>query len=464
MTTRRAPALLLSVSALVLTGSVAAPPASAATRTTASIRVSQPHPIANEQFVVSGRLSTRFRRLVTLRVKTAGRAWRPLRRATTSPRGAYSFRVATARVGWYSVSVPGVRHSGRRYGRAVTRVRRVAPVAQTGSIDVLPPVSQRGRRPAASTRASGTVVATFTPARPGRAVEFRKRSRGGAWVLAGRTTQRADGRAYYFGATTSLAFKGRAAGGLGAAAVTTEPGTGSWAATFADEFGGTSLDRAKWSYRVGPSPSRTQSTNDPRAVSVSGGTLGLHVLRDPAQPARRLLTSQVSTADSFTQTYGMFAARIKFPRARGQHGSFWMTSPTYGAYPGDAARSGAEIDVVESFGRGAPGGGLANFLYYRDGADRDVQHGGVQRHAARLIPAADTWYNSFHVFSVKWTPSRYTFYVDGRVISSSNQALSRTDEYLILSMLASDWELKHLDRRALPSRMSVDWAKAWQAR
>jgi hypothetical protein len=140
-----------------------------------------------------------------------------------------------------------------------------------------------------------------------------------------------------------------------------------------------------------------------------------------------------------------------------------MTSPTYGRYPGNAARSGAEIDVVESFGRGAPGGGLANFLYYRNAANRDAQYGGVQRHAASLIPAADTWYNSYHVFSVKWTPSRYTFYVDGRVLSSSTRALSKTDEYLILSMLASDWELKHLDRRALPSRMSVDWAKAWQA-
>ena len=82
MTTRRTPAVLLVVSALVLAASVVAPSASGALRTTASIRVSQPRPVANEQFVVSGRVSTRFRRAVTLRVKTAGRAWRPLRRGT----------------------------------------------------------------------------------------------------------------------------------------------------------------------------------------------------------------------------------------------------------------------------------------------------------------------------------------------------------------------------------------------
>lgn len=465
MTTRRTSAAFLLTSALVLAGSVAAPTASAAKRTTASIRVSQPHPIANEQFVVSGRLSTRLKRPVTLRVKTAGRAWRPLRRSITTAGGAYRFRpVATARVRWYSVSAPAARHAGRRYGGAVTRARRVAPVAQRSSIDVLPLVSQRGGRPAASSRAKGTVVASFTPARPGRVVTFRKQRANGAWVYAGRTRQRSDGRAYYFGATSSLAFKAKASRRAGAAAVTTEHGTGDWAVTFSDEFSGTALNRAKWSYRVGRTPSRTQSTNDPRAVSVGGGTLRQQVRRDPARPARRLLTSQISTAESFTQRYGMFAARIKFPPNRGQHGSFWLTSPTYGVFPGNAARSGAEIDVVESFGRGAPGGGLANFLYYRNARGRDVQYGGVQRHAARLIPASDTWYNSYHVFSVKWTPSRYTFYVDGRVLSTSNKALSKTEQYLILSLLASDWELKHLDRRKLPSRMSVDWAKAWQTR
>ena len=469
MTTRRTPAVLLLVSALVLAASVVAPSASAAKRTTASIRVSQPHPVANEQFVVSGRVSTRFRRAVTLRVKTAGRAWRPLRRGTTTARGVYRFpRVTTARVRYYSVSVPSVRHSGRRYGAKVTRARRVAPVAQTAALDVLPGVSQRGRTLAASTRASGTVVATFKPARPGRRVVFSQQSTTGRWVVAGRARQQADGRAYYFGPTSAgtraINFKAKASARAGARAVTTAHGTGDWQPTFADEFAGTSLDLRKWHYRNGRAPSRTKSTNDPRAVSVRGGALRLHVLRDPARPKTMLLSSQIATTDSFEQRYGVFSARIKFPRERGQHGSFWLQSPTYGAYPGNAARSGAEIDVVEFFGRGAPGGGLASFLYFKNSAGRNAQFGGVHRGADTLIPRADTWYNSYHVFSVKWTPSRYTFYIDGRVLFTSNKALSQRTQYLILSLLASDWELKHLDRSKLPSEMSVDWAKVWQSR
>lgn len=468
MSTRRTSAIVLLSSALILAATVAVPSASAARRTTASIRVSQPHPVANERFVVSGRLSTRFRRPVTLRVKTAGRAWRPLRRGTANARGVYRFRIATARVGYYSVSVPAVRHSGSRFGAAATRARRVAPVAQSAALDVLPGVSQRGRRLASSTLASGTVVATFKPARPGRVVVFSQLSTGGRWVAAGRTRQQADGRAYYFGATSTstrdLSFKAKTSARAGAAGTTTPWGAGGWQATFADEFSGASLDLSKWHYRNGRAPSRTKSTNDPRAVSVRGGALRLHVLRDPARPKTMLLSSQIATTTSFTQRYGVFSARMKFPRQRGQHGSFWLQSPTYGAVPGNAASSGAEIDVVESFGQGAPDGGLASFLYYVDRAGRNKQYGGVQPDAASLIPRADSWYNSYHVFTVKWTPNRYTFYVDGRVLFTTNKALSQRTEYLILSLLASDWELKHLDRNALPSEMSVDWAKVWQTR
>jgi beta-glucanase (GH16 family) len=184
---------------------------------------------------------------------------------------------------------------------------------------------------------------------------------------------------------------------------------------------------------------------------------------DPAHPRTRLLTSQISTEGSFRATYGMFSARIRFERGMGQHGSFWLQSPRYGRFPGDAASSGSEVDVVEFFGKGYPGGGLADFLYYADARGHSVRSGKVWPDAGDLLPTTDTWWNSYHVFSVRWTPSGYTFYVDGRVLSTSDQALSRTDEYLILSLLVSDWEIDHLDRSTLPSSMAVDWAKVWQS-
>jgi beta-glucanase (GH16 family) len=467
MTSRNVAPSLLLATFLLLTGCLLMPSADAAQRTRASMTLSRVSPVANEQFTVSGRLSTRFRRPVTLRVST-GRAWRPLRHGFTTRSGGYRFTgVATARTGWFSVSVPAARHAGHLYTKVATRVRRVVPVTQRGSLDVLPPVAQRGTSPAGSAAARGSVVARFTPARPGRRVWFRQQRRDGAWSVVATTTQGADGRAYFIGATSTpsraLRFKATTKGASGAASVTTAAGSGDWDVSFDDEFDGSSLDLAKWSYREGAAASRTHTSNDRRAVSVGAGALRLRVMPDPAHPRTRLLTSQISTEDSFRATYGMFSARIRFERGMGQHGSFWLQSPRYGRFPGDAASSGSEVDVVEFFGKGYPGGGLADFLYYADAKGHSVRSGKVWPHAGDLLPATDTWWNGYHVFSVRWTPSGYTFYVDGRVLSTSDQALSRTDEYLILSLLVSDWEIDHLDRSALPSSMAVDWAKVWQS-
>ena len=41
------------------------------------------------------------------------------------------------------------------------------------------------------------------------------------------------------------------------------------------------------------------------------------------------------------------------------------------------------------------------------------------------MPKGDTWWNSYHVFTVKWTARDYTFYVDGRVLFTTNRASHR---------------------------------------
>ena len=161
-------------------------------------------------------------------------------------------------------------------------------------------------------------------------------------------------------------------------------------------------------------------------VSVSGGTLNLARQARPG-PRGRFLNSQVSTENSYRFTYGMAAARVKFPTRRGQHGGFWLQSPTYATYPGRPSVAGAEIDIAEFFGKGYTGGGLGNYLYYRNSSKKDVKSGGIWPAAQKLIARGDTWWSAYHVFSVNWTPQSYTFYVDGRQLYHSTRALSHTE-------------------------------------
>ena len=101
-------------------------------------------------------------------------------------------------------------------------------------------------------------------------------------------------------------------------------------------------------------PGRAKAESSVDAVRVENGALKLAVLENPARPGY-LLNGHVSTEATYSFTYGVAAARVKFQKPRGMHGSFWLQSPTFGAVPGDAKQSGSEIDTVEYFGLDVPG-------------------------------------------------------------------------------------------------------------
>jgi beta-glucanase (GH16 family) len=354
-----------------------------------------------------------------------------------------------------------------------------AAASQSAKVQVLPQISQQGTKLRSSGSAKAVVMAKFSPARSGRAVVFQRKAPGSrTWRTVRRTTERGNGTAYYMAANSTVSgasFRVKAARTSRLASFTSSAATGTWHRVFGDDFNGSGLDAKTWSVRnVGAYiPSRTRSTNSPDAVHVGGGTLRLQVKPDPkrnrCKTARQTkscyINGQVSPAagpDSFTYRYGVAAARIKFPSARGQHGSFWTQSPTFYSYPGRPGRAGAEIDTVEFFGKGYPHGGLANFLYYLNAKKKSVKLGSVWPRASSLIGHNDAWWKSYHVFSMKWTPSSYTFFVDGKLLWSTTRAVSRTKEYPILSLLSSDWELPDRPSRTATATMNVDWTKIWQ--
>ena len=161
--------------------------------------------------------------------------------------------------------------------------------------------------------------------------------------------------------------------------------------------------------------------------------------------------------------YGYSAARVKFQPRRGQHGSFWMQPATRTADEGSATRTGAEVDIIEWFGDRHPQGGLTSFIYhYPDDHKAGItpkQVGGFIADPGRYGTA---WAKKYHVFSVEWTPSRYVFRIDRHGDVPTSKGVSGQPEYLILSLLSSDYELPFLGGESrLPQTMSVDWVRHW---
>jgi hypothetical protein len=44
----------------------------------------------------------------------------------------------------------------------------------------------------------------------------------------------------------------------------------------------------------------------------------------------------------------------------------------------------------------------------------------------------------------------------------TDQGVSQQPQYMLLSLLVSDWEHVNLDPKSLPSSMKVDWVRVWQ--
>jgi len=241
-------------------------------------------------------------------------------------------------------------------------------------------------------------------------------------------------------------------------------------ATFTDDFDENSVDveGGSWFTRdQGYHGVRTCSRADASAADVRKGVLRLSVLEDPERDQCRLkgqrkqydfrLNGHVGTEGFQRFTYGFAAARIKTQAARGQHAAFWM-QPVGGQGTGGPKKGGAEIDVIEYFGDDHPEGGLTSFTYFLDKNGKKQTVGGWLPNADEL---GDDWAEQYHVFSVEWTPDEYVFRIDDKVTQRLKGETSGRPEFLILSLLSSDYELPRFNGD-LPETMEVDWARVWE--
>ena len=241
-------------------------------------------------------------------------------------------------------------------------------------------------------------------------------------------------------------------------------GVSRWREVFADDFSGDQLDADKWRTRVQqPNGRRLCSVPDGKRVVVEDGHAVLSVKR-VGKPTgscpygffhNAMIGTSVQDFPGFSATHGIFAARVKFQSGRGQHGSFWLQS-----MPG-TSDTGAEIDVAEYFGDGRADGGLSNYVHHTAADDTLTSSGGLRTNTKDILGARSTPGSSWHVYSVEWTPAGYVFRLDGvPTLTTSKPYVARTPEFMVLSLLTSDWELPALT--STRSVMKVDWVRAWQ--
>lgn len=192
-----------------------------------------------------------------------------------------------------------------------------------------------------------------------------------------------------------------------------------------DEFNGSSLNSAKWKYRL-DGTQRTVSWLNRNNVSVNG--LGQLVISSTKGDDGRYYTGMVATEGLFEQKYGYFECRMQMHKGLAVHSAFWLQSSDLGKTLNPAV-DGVEIDIVEYL-RTNPDDYFINLHWNGYGADHQT--------TGTTVNYPDIG-EGYHIFGVEWTDKEYIFYVDGVEKWRTSTALSQRSEFIILSTEITGW-------------------------
>jgi beta-glucanase (GH16 family) len=228
-----------------------------------------------------------------------------------------------------------------------------------------------------------------------------------------------------------------------------------------EEFDETALDSSRWSASSDP---RRDAVNTPDAAVVSGGTLVITTYTQAGVNRTGFLT----TEGRFDVTYGYVEARIRLHGAPGTWCAFWLNSPTNGTPLNDPATAGTEIDMLEN---------RVVDQYGNDVSDIDAMnvnwngYGADHRDSQRTVTGSPSLQDNWHDYGVLWTPTGYTFYLDGYPVwtPAADVPVSHRSEslYLTCEVLNQSWAGNippggYGSRDVSTNRMEVDWVRVWQ--
>lgn len=164
----------------------------------------------------------------------------------------------------------------------------------------------------------------------------------------------------------------------------------------------------------------------------------------------------------FSQAFGYFEVRVKFPDADGMWSAFWLQSSNM-RKPSAEGVDGTEIDVFESAFRRSKTSRMGHALLWNG-------YGEFADSEPYITELEQDLYDGYHTFALKWTPEYYVFYIDGEATwATTGGGVSHVKEFLRLTCeidAGDEWgphgqKIGAFDTEN-PSEFLVDYIKVWQ--
>lgn len=231
------------------------------------------------------------------------------------------------------------------------------------------------------------------------------------------------------------------------------PPSSEYRLVWADEFDGSSIDRAKWNHYLA-GQKRKDGVCDPSCAALDGSG---HLVITVKKEGDAFHTAMLTTQGKWETTFGYFECRVRVQSQEGFSSAFWLQSPAIAApdlglgAPDDTARNGTEVDIYEYI---RPQGDVLHHNLHWNGYK--VFH---QSHPAdTVVPGL---HEDFQTVGCEWTSQGYTFSVNGRKVWQTKTAISQRPQYLLCSAEILKWG-GDIAKAALPATVVFDYVRVYQ--
>ncbi|WP_121353906.1 glycoside hydrolase family 16 protein [Flavisolibacter nicotianae] len=222
---------------------------------------------------------------------------------------------------------------------------------------------------------------------------------------------------------------------------------------WSDEFDGTSVNTANWSFETGGGGWGNNEKEYYQAANatVSNGNLVITAKKQRVK-ANNYTSARLKTQGKREFTYGRIEARIKLPLGQGLWPAFWMLGANINtvSWPGCG-----ETDIMEHIN-------TENTIY---GTIHWDNNGHASYGGNTTTTPAD-----YHVYAVEWDATSMRWYVDNvqYLTADITNGINGTEEFqkpffILLNMaVGGNWPGQTIDDSKLPASMYIDYVRVYQ--
>ncbi|NCC99101.1 MAG: glycoside hydrolase family 16 protein, partial [Bacteroidia bacterium] len=239
---------------------------------------------------------------------------------------------------------------------------------------------------------------------------------------------------------------------------------------WSDEFNCSNVNTSVWNYELGTGTQgwgnweQEYYTNSTNNVYTEDGSLVIKAIRDNTQYDPNYNTSftsgRIKTNAKIQAKYGKIEASIKLPQAlKGIWPAFWMLGTGKSTWPYQG-----EIDIMEYMCTSSSYSDVKSTLHWNangmNGAYSPADYG-----LATNVSNPSTQY---HTYTMEWTPTTITSYLDGVQyyvinIAGTNFDAFQHEFYILLNMAVGGSFVDYqIDGNFQEAAMYVDWIRVYQ--